>query len=194
MKRSRTVYHCSDHKDDLLSVFHIDITCDNPSVHPHHFCESCSVLRRAKLAVKNETIYIHNVNVHEWAEHESKECTICTHSVRGRPKKEKKNRGRPSTSSTHAAINNIIKCSPRSFLPCNSDNISLYTVPQSSGLCCEDVACSICTLLLDQPVQLSCGPVVCQHCICRLLHQHINLKWHYSLICFGLGGLNHMSK
>ena len=37
MKYNGTPYSSEDHKDDLLTVFHIDVTHDSPGIHPATF-------------------------------------------------------------------------------------------------------------------------------------------------------------
>ena len=171
LKHSRTVYECKNHKDDLMAVFHVDINFDTPAVHPRQLCEKCkTILSKSMKTTTEGEVYGHRVKVHEWHQHNSDSCSVCTLPVGGRPKLTK-NRGRPAATSTHALINNIRQCSPPSLLPVAMKNSRpSYTLYPTLGLAADDVECSICKLLLDQPVQLSCGSVVCTECVCRLVH------------------------
>ena len=171
MKHSRTVYDVKNHKDDLMAVFRIDITHDSTTIHPGQLCEKCkTVLTKSKKATAEGKTYIHSVRTHEWQNHDPSGCTVCTLPVGGRPKKLPKNRGHPAANSAHTLITHIKQCSSPSLLPARMKNSRLpYVLSSSLGLREDDVECSICTLLLDQPIQLSCGSVVCMECICRLV-------------------------
>ena len=171
LKHSRTVYDSKDHKDDLMATFHIDITGDSTTIHPGQFCEKCKiVLTKSKKAVAEGKVYMHSTKTFEWHRHDPSECSICALPVGGRPKKLTKNRGRPTANSAHTLITQIKQCSPPSLLPVSMrSSRPPFVVSSSLGSRTEDVECSICSLLLDQPVQLSCGSVVCMECICRLV-------------------------
>ena len=170
LKHSRTLYLCEKYQEDLFAVFHFKVHHDSPDIHPCHFCEKCkSVLYKSQKAAKENRLYITSVRVHDWTVH-GHQCIICSPLAGGRPKKERKNRVRPSLTSSHTIITQITESSPPSFLPPDSaDFRPPYILPQSSGLKPEDIECSICTLILDQPVQLPCSTVVCRGCICRLV-------------------------
>ena len=82
MKYNRTPYSSEVHKDDMLTVFHIDVTHDSPGIHPLHFCEKClSIINKAKKAAKEDKVYVHSVNTAEWSGHNSSECTVCAQPV-----------------------------------------------------------------------------------------------------------------
>ena len=174
LKHSRISYDTKNHTDDLMAVFHIDITCDTPVVHPGQLCEKCkTVLSKSLKAMAKGRVYRHSVKVHEWLRHSPDGCSVCTLPVGGRPKKLTKNRGRPAPTDidTRTLLTNIRQCSPLSLLPASMRNSRpSYVLCPTPGLTADDVECSICLLLLDQPVQLSCGSVVCMECICRLVH------------------------
>ena len=173
LKHSRTVYDSKNHKDDLMAVFHIDITSDSTSIHPDRYCEKCrTVLTKSKKAATEGKVYMHSVKPFEWHGHDPSGCSICALPVGGRPKKLPKNWGRPTTNSAHTLITHLKQCSPPSLLPVSMrSSRPPFVLPSSLGLRAEDVECSICSLLLDQPVQLSCGSVVCMECICRSVDQ-----------------------
>lgn len=174
LKHSRTVYDCDTHKDDLRAVFHTDIANDSTTIHPDQFCEKCkTVLTKSKKAATEGKVYMHSIKTHEWHSHDPSGCSICALPVGGRPKKLTKNRGRPTANSPHTLITHIKQCSPPSLLPVSMrSSRPPFVLSSSLGLRAEDVECSICSLLLDQPVQLSCGSVVCMECICRLAALH----------------------
>ena len=156
-----------------MATFHLKIDSDSSTIHPDHFCEKCkTVLMKSKKAATDGRVYMHGVKVFEWQIHEPSGCSICTASVGGRPKKLPKNRGRPVANSKHHLVHEIRQCSSPSLLPVSMRSSSSrppFVLPSSLGLR-ADVECPICSLVLDQPVQLYCDSVVCKECICRSVH------------------------
>ena len=134
-------------------------------------CEKCkTVLSKSTKATAEGRVYRPSVQISEWLPHNPNGCPVCTVPVGGRPRKATKNRGRPTLNSTHTLITNIKQCSTPSLLPVSMRNRRpSYVLPPALGLAADDVECSICMMLLDQPVQLSCGSVVCMECVCRLV-------------------------
>ena len=173
LKHSRTVYDSKNHKDELMAVFHIDITSDSATIHPDRYCEKCrAVLTKSKKAATEGKVYMHSVKPFEWHSHDPSGCSICALPVGGRPKKLPKNRGCPTANSAHTLITHIKQCSLPSLLPVSMrSSRPPFVQPSSLGLRAEYVECSVCSLLLNQPVQLSCGSVVCMECICRSVNQ-----------------------
>ena len=96
LKPSRTLYICEDHQENLLAVFHINVADDRPEIHPCYFCEKCrAVVQKSEKAAKEMRVYTLSVRVYNWTGHDH-QCTICSPSLGGRPRKQRKNRGRPS--------------------------------------------------------------------------------------------------
>lgn len=54
--------------------------------------------------------------------------------------------------------------SPATFIP-KEDPAPQYH--DSQGSLAENLCCPICTVILDRPLQLSCGAVVCLNCCCK---------------------------
>ena len=77
----------------------------------------------------------------------------------GRPRKGRKNRGRPTSTSTTALIHQIQAVAPPSMVDEQCD----YKFTHSS-VCQSDVECPMCLCVLDRPVELHCGPLVCAGC------------------------------
>ena len=112
LQHSRAVYQCEDHKGSLQDVFKIDQTRDLDNTHPPSFCERCQVvLVKAVAAAKDIRVYLHSVKPFEWSAHTGVDCQVCNHmaiSKKGeRPKKAKKNRGRPTVNSAHTQLERI---------------------------------------------------------------------------------------
>ena len=173
LQHSRAVYRCGDHKDDLLKVFSIDHSSDTEGIHPPYFCERCkAVIVKAVAAAKNEKIYLHSVTVFAWSGHKQSDCQVCDQVVvskkGGRPKKTRKNRGRPTAVSAHTRLEQLQTNKQESYIPGQVERSTLvYFVPSSLGVQQSDLECPVCTTLLDRPVQVSCGAVLCTECVYR---------------------------
>ena len=169
------MHRCEDHKDGLLEVFGIDPTRDLEYKHPPNFCERCqAVLSKAVAAAKEGKIYLHSVKVYEWSEHVELDCQVCEHVVKskkgGRPKKARKNRGRPTAISAHTRLQQIENCAQESYMyvPGQIERSTLtYFIPSSLGVKQSDLECPVCMTLLDRPVLLACGAVLCSECVYR---------------------------
>ena len=77
----------------------------------------------------------------------------------GRPRKGRKNRGRPTSTSTTALIHQIQAVAPPSMVDEQCDYKFTYPF-----VCQSDVECPMCLCVLDRPVELHCGPLVCAGC------------------------------
>lgn len=168
------MYRCEDHQHGLLEVFGVDLAQDFEHTHPPHLCERCqAVISKAVAAGKEGTIYLHSVKVFEWSEHAEMECHVCNHVAKskkgGRPKKARKNRGRPTADSAHTRLDQLQSCcTQESYLPGQMERSTLtYYIPSSLGVKQSDLECPVCMVLLDRPVQLACGAVLCIECVYR---------------------------
>ena len=167
------MYVCEDHKGDLLKVFGIDYSSDTEGVHPPYFCERCNaVVVKAIAAANKKKIYLHSVTVFTWSGHTQSDCHVCDQVVvskkGGRPKKTRKNRGRPTAVSAHTRLEQLRKNETESYLPGQVERGTLvYFVPSSLGVQQSDLECPVCTALLDRPVQVQCGAVLCTECVYR---------------------------
>ena len=84
LKHSRTVYDSKNHKDDLLAVFHIDITRDSTTIHPDRYCQKCrTVITKSKKVATEGKVYMHRVKAFEWHSHDPSGCSICAIPVGG---------------------------------------------------------------------------------------------------------------
>lgn len=162
---------CKDHQAALESVFSIDITADKSNVHPKKFCKRCyAVISRSSKAEAEGRIYLHAVEPAERCVHVGEDCMVCgnisSKQKGGRPPKGRKRRGRSSSDDMHTILTEAQKLAPPSFFPEKQDRPSQFT-STAIGLQSADVQCPICQELLDQPLQLQCGSVVCNTCIQR---------------------------
>ena len=163
--------HCKDHEAALKSVFSIDISTDKANVHPQKFCKRCyAVVSRSSKAEAEGRVYLHAVEPAEWCVHVGEDCMVCgnisTRQKGGRPPKGRKRRGRPSSDGTHTLLTEAQKLAPPNFFPEKQEKPSQFTstVP---GLHSTHMQCPIYLELLDRPLQLQCGSVVCLTCIQR---------------------------
>ena len=76
--RSRTTsYWCSDHKEALEHCFGIDLTKDNPSIHPKKFCNPCYAVAKHSAAASTKGIpYHHSVVLMDWVPHQISGCKV----------------------------------------------------------------------------------------------------------------------
>lgn len=83
----------------------------------------------------------------------------------GRPKKGRKNRGKPQLDSCHDLIAHTKQISPEAFY--HTDQFLTYNIPLSIDLSKSDIECSICCNLLNSPVQLICQQpfFLCASCL-----------------------------
>ena len=115
LQHSRAVYQCEDHRAGLLEVFHVDQASDVEHIHPPYFCEHCqAVLVKAAVAAKESKVYLHSVTTYEWSPHSDVHYQVCTHMAMqkkgGRPRKGRKNQGRPTANSAHARLKQLKDC------------------------------------------------------------------------------------
>lgn len=80
----------------------------------------------------------------------------------GRPKKETKNRGRPSLDGPDALARSIEKFAPPTVHV--KHDAEAYSLLPGAPMSLEDLECSICYGVLDQPVELPCGKLACASC------------------------------
>ena len=80
---------------DLQEAFGIEVSQDNPEVHPQTVCNNCYLKMRQKLKNKNTNS---SLQMFQWVHH-TQCCPQChlfqQEEVGGRPKSSRKNRGRP---------------------------------------------------------------------------------------------------
>ena len=162
---------CKDHQVAIQAVFSIDTTKDCDNIHPKKLCKKCyAVLSRHNKAVAEERVYLHSVQPVEWRVHDAENCSVCESVTNkkkgGRPPKRRKGRGRPSSGDFRSALLDVKHIAPSSFFS-EMTSRPPHHIPASLGLNPQDVECPICLEFLDQPLQTSCGTVICLSCIQR---------------------------
>ncbi len=167
----KLTYDCKDHSNDLCHTFGINISNDKAEIHPPKVCYDCyrSMKRHLKLDQKGRE-YNHATQVMQWQEH-SDECQTCelfTKSRRGgRPKKSRKNRGRPtSDETTRAALRNHIRAvaAPKCIV-----EVPLSPSRFVSVVGLKTLVCVLCSNVIDEGVETHCNHLVCAPCFCTYL-------------------------
>ena len=86
--------------------------------------------------------------------------------------------GRPTGESGNQLLEHIKTLAPPSLLP-DEDQAPSYDPTQAYG---PHLCCPVCWTVLDRPVELSCGAVICLDCCCRWIQvaQHLSCPCCYS--------------
>ena len=89
---------------------------------------------------------------------------VCEHFTNiakggGQNKKLTKNRGRPTGETSKELLHHIDSIAPASLF-----SVDVYKLEYHTPSLSDQLSCPICTAVLDQPVELSCGAIVCFHC------------------------------
>ena len=151
-------YACAAQKDTFWEGIDISITTDSAEIHPPSLCNNCF----AKIQKKSP------FNVYKWEPHTAPTCTICelfrSQSAGGRPKRERKNRGCPKKSILTKALQDIEEVAPPSWSPSKPLELARF-LPPAADLTLSDLQCKLCRYILDRPVQMRCGKLVCLKCL-----------------------------
>lgn len=80
VKRAKSkdpVYSSIKYKEAIQATFGIDVSTDNPAIHPQQHCNPChSVVQRCYKLSKEGLPFRHSTAVFEWIEHREVECTV----------------------------------------------------------------------------------------------------------------------
>lgn len=162
-------YKCTDFQALLRDAFKINVTDDNESTHPTHFCQSCRgvLYCQERAQTNNEEYQQARLRVFNWTEHKP-ECQVCSHMSEikkgGRPRKTARP-GRPRKQSPRSAIQHLKSIAPKSLT--DTSKVDLTQADLSS-----DLTCTICLNIVDQPIVLeTCSSLVCTECCCKWLRQ-----------------------
>ena len=89
-------YLCSHH-ESLLKSLGVNLSSDNPEIHPQYFCNYCYLSAKKHMCGQQSC----TLSPTQWLPHSDTCCTVCdVRSKGGRPKK-KSSSGRPSSISIH---------------------------------------------------------------------------------------------
>ena len=76
-KSKSATHKCKEHDEEVKALFHLDVTSDEPDVHPKLFCNSCyAVLQRHSTAVSKGILYRHSIEVFSCEKHRDEECAV----------------------------------------------------------------------------------------------------------------------
>ena len=159
----RTTYLCTSRAEDINLAFGIDVTEDNPHIHPEKLCKSCSLsIDTYKKKASDGITYNTAITQVEWGAH-TENCTTCARhdmtSKGGRPKKATKKRGRPSLQTTFAArVAAMTTTRKRAEMPLSPSRfVSVVGIKR--------LVCTICNNVVDEAVELGCHHIFCKGCL-----------------------------
>ena len=84
----------------------------------------------------------------------------------GQNKKEYKPRGRPAGESSKVLLQHIQSVAPAPFLSADISQLQYPSMPLN-----QQLSCQICSGVLDRPLELSCGAIVCSPCCSKWVTQ-----------------------
>ena len=164
-----TTHLCSENIE-LLKIFNIDTTTDEPDTHPRTYCHKCHTIamKRVHGAIVETAVVPFEWETHggDWEGHGG-ECWVCK-GKGGRPKKGTKKRGRPRDGSGKAIANTVLKTAPPSWRAVLPLSLSRF-YPPASSLSLHDLQCKVCECVVDRPVKTPCNNLVCAECISCLV-------------------------
>ena len=150
---------CSEVRDTLLEGLGLDITRDQQGIHPPNVCHNCCTKAKQYSLSKGTRS---SLVVQQWTAHTEHDCSIChlfsSQQRGGRPRKGQKNRGRPSLENTQT-----IRTAPDSWRGFEPLTPSRFLPPPVLQL--EDFLCTVCSCIVDRPLETPCRKLVCAECI-----------------------------
>ena len=146
-------YQCAKFSQDLMAAYNVNIENDSPMVHPSVFCNTCYTKMRQH---ENSSTPVHSsLDVMAWLPHtEGGDCHVCQHFTSqrkgGRPKSERKNRGRPTGSdgSNRALATAIQHRAPPSWKASQPLLLSRF-LPPAASISLKDLQCPVCRCVVD---------------------------------------------
>ena len=76
------MYQCVAYNQELLSALHIDITKDDPQIHPPMFCNKCYLtMKRVTTAALSNRPYKCGLKPYEWYSHTIHTCKVLIFTV-----------------------------------------------------------------------------------------------------------------
>lgn len=92
----------------------------------------------------------------------------------GQNRKVAKHPGRVSGETPTSVCQHLEKVAPKSFFPLEDPQPKCYDLAVMQDLCCP-----VCTMLLDRPIELGCGTILCLKCI----KSWVQFQCSHSLTC-----------
>ncbi len=167
-------YPCNKYSKELGTAFGVKVGGDCPEVHPTCFCNTCYVKMRQYNSASGGCINSALVP-YNWQEHSATDCLTCDmfnwHTKAGRPRKTRKNRGRPGKNSNKGVIESLHQSAPPTWKVSEPLSLSRF-LPPAANVSLTDLQCALCMCIVDRPVEMSCGKLVCCECIVRHLQDN----------------------
>ena len=150
--------------------YNIDIHKDEEHIHPKYICLSCYSRMQHINAATHKRHIQPSVFAFNWKAHSSDgNCEVCSHFMStkrgGRPKKERKCRGRPEGETTAQTLVKIKELTVEGLPECSIPPSSVITPPVDISL----LVCPLCLSVACAPIQLNCDNLVCTNCLTELL-------------------------
>ena len=157
----------SEHTDGLRDGLEVNVLDDDPEIHPKKICNNCyrAITRRSSSVMIMQC-------------HDDEGCQACNlyaqRAKGGRPKKRPRKSSTPR-SPTSISSSELLKHTS-SLLPQLSTMKSQRPLdpsrfmPPAPPVCLDDFVCPMCCMVVDRPVEMICGHIVCLHCISKWLH------------------------
>ena len=178
LEKERGVRECIEHKGTLKTYLGLDIDSDDTNTHPRLICNKCfSTVRNMK---EGKVTYT-NLSPFKWSSHKDDSCTVrlytcictymrlrisqvCAHFTSlkkpGRPPKKPKVLGRCRHGNRLSLLQHIKMLTPtvttQTYMPSDHSPVNL-----------SSIKCKKCTCILRQPLQLSCGALLCTSCLVK---------------------------
>ena len=145
------------------------------------FCGSC----RTKAKRYHDAKQVNSsLKEHPWKEHMASDCYMCSQLCMGRPSKSKGKSGRPCDGSNQSIANRILREAPPSMKAAGPLSPSRFLPPTAVSL--SDLQCSLCSCIVDKPVQTPCGKTVCGVCISMAISKCVSLESYTCTSCSGV--------
>ncbi len=160
-----TKYQCSEKVSELSDTFGLDISSDNPSIHPQCYCHPCkNIIYFTQRAKANKTEYNPtSLHIHKWVDH-NEPCSVCTAKLKSGRRKKPFKAGRPPNISPQAMINHIKEIAANSPIE-DMDSTNILNVP-------GELKCYLCSSLLNKPIEFTtCQKYACAECCCQSLRK-----------------------
>ena len=158
--------------EELIQLtYNIEVYKDKENIHPQQVCLGCYVRMQRIKAATNKRHIQPSVPAFDWKAHSDNGCEVCMHFQNlkrgGRPKRERKFRGRPEGETPSEIVDTIKERA--------AEELSRSITPSRVVAAQVDTSllvCPICERVVSAPVQLSCDNVACCDCLEQLLITH----------------------
>ena len=168
-KLGKNIYPCKTHTVLIRHTAYVNTEFDQSSVHPASFCNSCyATLTAIDREQKSGLVSLRQFTVHQWVPHTT-ECEVCglfqKQEKGGRMKKAKGVRGRRKPVIAH-----IQEIAGTGYVAATPLLLERFQQSSTGSVELNDLACVMCGHIVDRPVQLPCGSLMCAMCCVQNLH------------------------